>query len=262
MKVTADDIAQLLASSPPRRVPAHLEKAAQGGNGVWWAAAFGLFFGGFGMIFVVVFFPWRIVDELRLGASRETAPGEIAHAAPTNLKMNHARVWEYAFAFTAPNGDRQEGRCYAAGRRWREGARVTVRYLRDHPHIARVDGARLSKGSWFGAFTLIFPLVGFGIVAGAVRARRETTRLLREGQMAEVDIVSVDETRLQENYKTVYRITFSNPTPGGPPITIRRAERAAVDLALKHWRDRQPVFVLHDPRKSTRVIFPEALINQ
>lgn len=262
MKVTADDIAQLLASSPPRRVPAQVEKAALGGSAGCVVSGFGLFFGSFSLIFVFIFFPWRLADELRLDAGGRTTPGEITHVAESNMEINDVKVWEYAFAFTLPDGRPRTGRCYTTGRRWSEGARVSVRYLRGNPEIACVEDARLSQGGWFGLFTLIFPLIGFGIVAGAILGRRETRRVLREGRMAEVDIVSVDETNVRVNYKTVYRITFSNPRPGGPPVTIKRAERPAVDLTLKHLREKQPVFVLYDPRKPSRVIFPESLIEQ
>lgn len=49
---------------------------------------------------------------------------------------------------------------------------------------------------------------------------------------------------------------------GGGPLTIKRLNRADIDLADRHAKEKQPLFVLYDPRKPTRVIFPEALINQ
>lgn len=262
VKVSADDIAQLLASSPPRRVPAHVEKAAQGGGGGCVAMGFGLFFGSFGMIFVFIFFPWRMADELRLSASGRTVPGEIRRVAETSMSINETKVREYAFAFTTAEGRPMEGLCYTTGRHWSEGAPVTVRYLRHRPEVACVEGARLSQGGWFGLFTVIFPLIGYGIAAGVWLGRRVTRRLLREGHMAEVDIVGVDETNMQSNYKTVYRITFSNPAAPGSPITLKRAHGAEVALALKHLREKQPVFILYDPKKPSRVIFPESLIDQ
>ena len=82
MNVTADDIAQLLASPPPRAVPPHVQQAVQGGGcASWFLPAFGLVFGGFGMIFVVVFFPWEFVDEIRLAMNGRTTSGEIGVVA-------------------------------------------------------------------------------------------------------------------------------------------------------------------------------------
>ena len=80
--------------------------------------------------------------------------------------------------------------------------------------------------------------------------------------MAEVDVLSVTETMTQVNNQRVYRIELANPAQaGGPPVTVRRVRRADIDLARKHADNQQPVFVLYDPRKPSRVIFPEALID-
>jgi hypothetical protein len=178
------------------------------------------------------------------------------------MSINDIKVWVYEFDYTVPDGRRFSGTCYTTGRRWTEGSVTDARYLPKQPTVAVLEGARLSEGGWFGVFTLIFPLIGFGLAAGVLLGRRHTRRLLREGHMAEVDIVSVDETNMRVNYQTVYRITYSNPLGAGNPVTIKRAARAEVDLALKHLREKQPVFVLYDPRKPTRIIFPESLMTQ
>lgn len=263
MKVTADDIAQLLASPPPRLVPAHVAQAVQGGGCAGWSLPlFGLVFGGFGMIFVVMFFPWRFVDDLRLAASDRTAPGEIRRAIPTNMSVNKTKVIEYAFAYTPADGRLREARCFTTGRRWSAGEAVTVRYLRGDPDVACVEGARLSQGGWSGVFPVVFPLVGGGIVAWFVVNRRRTGRVLREGAVAEVDVLAVTETMTQVNNQRVYRIDLSNPVQaGGPPVTVRRVRPADIALARKHAGDRQPVFILYDPNKPSRMIFPEALID-
>lgn len=263
MKVTADDIAQLLASPPPRSVPAHMQRAVQGGGcASWFLPAFGLVFGGFGMIFVVVFFPWRFLDDFQLAASDRTAPGEIRRVTPTNMTVNKTKVMEYTFAYTPADGQRREARCYTTGQRWTTGAAVTVRYLRDDPDVACIEGARLSQGGWVGLVALIFPLIGGSFVAWFVIDRRRTRRLLREGQVAEVDVISVTETLTTVNNQRVYRIDLANPAQAsGPPVTVRRSRRADIDLARKHAGDKQPVFILYDPLKPSRVIFPEALID-
>ncbi len=263
MKVTADDIAQLLASPPPRQVPAHVQQAVQGGGcASWFLPAFGLVFGGFGMIFVVVFFPWRFVDDFRLGASDRTTPGEIRHVTPTNMTVNKTKVMEYTFAYTPADSRPREAHCYTTGRRWSERETVTVRYLRDDPDVACVEGARLSQTGWGGVFVTVFPLTGGGLVVWFIVSRRRTRQLLRDGLVAEVDVVSVEGTNMQVNNQPVFRITLGNPAqPGGPPITMRRVKKADIDLARKHARDQQPIFIVYDPRKPSRVIFPEALIE-
>lgn len=265
VKVTADDIAQLLASSPPRKVPAHVVKAAQGGGSGCFLPLFGLAFGSFGMIFAVIFFPWRLADDLRLASDRvSTVPGVITEVRKSNMSINDAAVMEYGFSYTPTEGDRQprQGRCFTTGERWTKEAEVAVRYLSDTPEVACVDGARLTKGGGFGLFVIIFPLVGYGMVVFYVMSRRQTARLLREGLAAEVDILFVEETNVTMNRQRVYKIVLTTPgQAGGPPVTIKRVNRADLDLAGRHAADKQPVFVLYDPRKPTRLIFPEALLE-
>jgi hypothetical protein len=262
VKVTAEDIAQLLASPPPRQVPAHVTRAATGGGNAGCLPLFGLVFGGFGLIFVGLFFPWRFVDELRLAGSDRTAPGEIRRVTDTNMSINKTKVIEYTFAYTPADGRVREARCYTTGRRWPVSAAVTVRYLHDSPEVACIDGARLSRGGWFGLFVIIFPLIGGGMVAWFVVSRRRTRGLLRSGLVAEVDVVSVERTNMTVNNQPVYRIVLAGPAlAGGQPVTMRRARKADVDLALKHNREKQPVFILYDPLKPARVILPEALID-
>lgn len=263
MKVTADDIAQLLASPPPRTVPAQVQQAVLGrGCARWSLAGFGLLFGGFGMVFVVMFFPWRFVDDFRLADSDCTTPGVIRRVTPTSMSVNKTKVFEYTFTYTPADERPREAHCYTTGRRWTGGEAVTVLYLRGDPDVACVEGARLSQGGWSGVFPVVFPLVGGGLFAGFMVNRRRNQRLLREGLVAEVDVLSVTETMTQVNNQRVHRIELANPVQaGGPPITVRRVRRADIDLARQHADNRQPVFVLYDSRKPSRVIFPEALID-
>ena len=109
---------------------------------------------------------------------------------------------------------------------------------------------------------IIFPLVGYGLVAFFVLGRRQTGRLLREGLAAEVDVLSVEETNVTVNRQRMYKITLSSPGQAdGPPVTIKRVNRADLDLFGRHAANKQPVFVLYDPRQPARMIFPEALIE-
>jgi hypothetical protein len=262
VKVTADDIAQLLAGAPPRRVPVHVVKAAQGGKGSWVPILFGLVFGGMGLVFTVVFFPWRFVDDWRLAASEFTAAGKIRSVGETNMSINDTKVQEYVFAYTPPEGAKQVSSCYTTGLRWREGEAVTVRYLPGHPDIACIDGARLSQGGAAGVLVGLFPLIGGGLVGWSIMGRRKTARLLAGGRVAEVDVRAVDATRMQVNYQTLYKITLS-PLPGGDgqPVIVKRWAKPEVNLLTQRALDKQSLFVLYDPRKPKNLIFPEALIE-
>jgi hypothetical protein len=263
MQVTANDVVQLLAAAPPRRVPVQVYRAAASGRG-WGVPLFGAVFGAFGLLFTFVFFPWRFWDDWRLAAdSAQTTAGVVQDVAKTNMSINKSPVIEYEFSYTPNIGGPRQGRCFSTGRTWAPRAVVVVRYLPSKPELACIEGARLSKGGWGGVFVVLFPLIGGAMVMWFVVDRRRRRWLLCQGQLAEVDVVSVDETTMKVNYQSVYRIVIQSPAfSSGQPVTIKRVNKADVSLALKRARDKQPVFVLYDPRHLKRVIFPEALIDR
>lgn len=264
MKVTANDIAQLLASAPPRRVPAQVAKAATGGSSAWFLPLFGLVFGGMGLMGTMVFFPWTFWNDWQLAADNaRNTEGVVRQVTETNVSLNDVKVVEYFFTYIPTDGHRREGRCFTTGREWNLNAAVTVRYLGENPDVACIEGARLSAGGGFGAFVIIFPLVGGGMVAWFFVDRWRKRRLLHEGLVTEVDVLSVDETSMKVNYQNVYRIVVAGPAlQAGRPVTVKRVNKADVNLALKHARDKQPIFILYDPRNHARVLFPEAMIDQ
>lgn len=262
MQVTADDIAQLLASAPPRKVPAHVRRAVQGGAGLWVGLLFGLIFGTFGMIGVWQFFPWRLFDDWRLKAEGENTPGIVRSVIETNMSINETKVVEYVFAYLFSGSDALTASCYSTGKRWREGDRVTVRHLSDEPAIACIEGARLSKGGGMGVAVLLFPAVGYGVVGWFLTSRRRDRLLLEHGRVAEVDVLAVDATRTEVNYKTVYKIALSPlPETGGQPVVVKRWDTPEINLLTSHALRKQPIFVLYDPRRPKKLIFPEALIG-
>lgn len=263
MKVTAEDVAQLLASAPPRQVPAHVAKAVMGGGTSWFLPLFGLIFGGMGLLFTVLFFPWRFADDWRLAAdTARTTPGVITEVTKTNMSINKVRVREYGFRYTTEDGHLRQGRCYTTGEQWSINAAVKVRYLPAEPELACVEGARLSEGGWGGVFVVIFPIIGGGLIAWFVADRRRKRRLLQAGVVAEADVVSVDTTSAKVNNQDVYKIVLTAPAlQGGRPLTVHRVNKPDVNLALKHFTEKQPIFVLFDPRKPKRMVFPEALID-
>lgn len=263
MKVTADDIAQLLASSPPRQVPTHVARAAVGRGPGWFLPLFGLAIGAFSSGFVAVFFPWRCWDDWRLaGGGTRAVPGVITAVNRTNLSLNKTRVMEYEFRYTPDDGRLRQDRCYTTGNRWARGMGVTVNYLVAAPDVACVESARLSKSGTAGLVLIIFPLTSGGLIAWFVVCWRRTRRLLREGFVAEVNVRSVEETSMQVNKQNVYRIVLSSPIqPDGPPVMIKRVNRPEVELARQRASDKQPVFVLYDPRRPAWMLFPEALID-
>ncbi len=263
MKVTAEDVARILASPLPRQVPAHVAKAARGGS-PWLTPLLGIAFFFFGLIFVVVFFPWRILDDWKLlSDDARTVKGNVVSVRETNMSVNRARVRDYEFSYTVGDGRQRNAHCYDTGRYWSARMEVTVRYLPTHPEIACIEGARLSKAGWAGAMTLIFPMVGAGIFLGSFVGRRNTRQLLRSGRAMEVDIVSVERTNMQINNRYVYKIKVALPNLlQEQPVVIRCSDPGEVALVQKRVADRQSIYALCDPNNPRRLFFPEGLIGR
>lgn len=262
-KVTADDVAQLLASAPPRQVPDHLIRAARGGpRRVWPAIIFGLLFGGFGTIFMVVFFPWRVLDGIRLSLAGRPATGLVTAVGETTMSVNDTRVVRYGFTYVTADGRTESAVCFTTGSRWHEGDEVAVRYASGRKPVACIEGARLDQAGWAASFVVIFPLIGFGLAGWMVRQEAAIARLLREGRAVEVDVLAVDATGMQINYQDLYKITLAAPGFNrGRPLIIHRTAKPDVNLATQHALQKQPVFILQNPRRPSDLLFPEGLIE-
>ena len=253
-------LANLLASTPPRKVPPELLRAAGAQGPPWYLALVGLMFLVMGFFFVRVFFPWHFYEDWQL-RDAPVAPGRIVTASPTSLSVNKQRVYRYEFKFQTPGGGQVDGACYTTGRWWNPGAQVSVHYLPDRPQICCVEGARVNQGSAGSAFLLVFPLVGGGMIAWLVVGRRGQRWLLEYGQMGEALVTEVVQTSVRINNQYVYKITLQRAdATGDTSMTLRHYQPAQVALARTRLASKQPVFVLYDPAHPRRGLLPEALL--
>lgn len=237
-------------------------RAAQDANSNRTVIVAGLCFGAFGSLFLFFFFPWRALDELFLAMSARSATGIVRQESETNMSVEETKVREYAFEFTTGKGERISADCYVTGAPWQRGDKVNVRYVSWRPEIACIEGGRLNKAGLSAAFVALFPFLGFGLAAWGISGRRQAARLLREGRAVEVDVLAVDATKAQMNYQTVYKITISAPVPAaGSSLTLRRWGKVEVSLLTARALNKEPIYVLCDPDKPKRLIFPEALIE-
>lgn len=265
MPVTPADISHLLAAPLPRQVPPQVAKAARTKCPGWGTAIAGSIVLVWGLIFLTVgVLPWRPIDDWRLASARANATaGAVIAAVPTGKWFNSAEVIEYRFAYTPEGNAPRTGHCYHRGEGWKAGDKVDVLYLQEQPELACIKGARLSLGPWGAVAFLALPILGGGIALGwFFTSRRRIRAILLHGAVAEAQILSVDETTMEVNYKRVYRIVIRAPSiNAGRPVTIKRVNRPEIDLALARVREQQPVFVLHDPKRPRRLLFPEAWIG-
>src|SRR5436190_3138661 len=129
-----EELAAVLATPPPRLLSRNLRKSALRQAAPLSFAVFGLLFGGFGMLFVWIFFPWNINRDWQL-MKPDTARGHgtILAVADTKLSVNKTKVAVYAFEFRTTGGVVRRGECFTTGRRWRPGEPVEVLYRPEEP---------------------------------------------------------------------------------------------------------------------------------
>lgn len=255
-----EQLAAVLAAPPPRVLPRALRRSALQQAAPLSFGIFGALFGGFGLIFVWFFFPRNIVQEWKLN-SEETAQasGVIIGVADTRLSINRQKVVLYGFEFRTTAGVLRRGECFTTGRRWQTGDSVQILYLRDLPSIARPIGARLSSTSMGSMFVALFPLGGAGLVLWVFISRRRTLHAFIHGRVFEAHVTDIEHTQTMVNDYSVYKITFEQPDLPQEPIILRHWKPKVVAFLQARRENRQPVFLLNDPRKPKIFLIPETL---
>lgn len=255
-----EQLAAVLASPPPRVLPRALRRAALGQAAPLSFGIFGALFGGFGLIFVLIFFPRNIAQEWKLN-SGETAQsnGVVIASVETRLSINKQKVFHYAFEFRTTAGILRRGECFTTGRRWQNGDPVQVVYLRDEPSIALPLGARLSSTNMGSMVVVLFPLAGAALVLWVAISRRRTLAAFVHGRVFEAFITDIEHTQTMVNDYSVYKITFEQPGLPQEPIIIRHWKPKVVAFLTTRRDNQQPVFLLSDPKKPKVFLLPETL---
>ncbi|BET65779.1 hypothetical protein ASA1KI_06970 [Opitutales bacterium ASA1] len=259
-----DQLAALLAASPPRHVPDDLRKFALRRTAPLLPAIMGVFFILVGVVPAWLMFPRHILDEHRIDAADAArTAGEIVAVEPTNTRINETPVVRYRFRYTpdraAPeHAFEHEGVCYTTGERWSVGDRVEVRYLPDRPQLARPAEARLSESGWIGLIVLLFPLVGIALTTHVVRSRRRAARILRHGVLAEARVIAIDPTSRYVQRQRIHRITLQRTDlPAERALHLSRHQADQIARARRHLESKQPVYLLVDPQSPKHVLLPE-----
>lgn len=256
-----EELAAFLVAAAPRRVPERFVKKAKAQFAGMITIIFGGVFGFMGLVMAFAMQPWRVLEDWRLaGGSAATAPGRIVAAETANLRVNGVHIWRFDFAFVV-DGRETTASCYAERGRWQRGEGVGVRYLPDDPTMAVAEGGRRSAGGGgFAWIVLLFPGVGLGLLAWAVTQRRRAVRLLTHGRLDEAVVESITPTGTKVNGRRVQEIKLrATDGGGGAPFTVRFHAPEIVALAEARLASGQPVYLLRDPARPNRVIFPEAL---
>lgn len=256
-----DQLAALLASSPPRRVPEAIRRAAQKQAAPLAAIIFGAVFTVFGMVFVLIFLPWELPNDWKIDrADAATAEGRVLEAKRSSMSINKVYVWEYVFTFQPQSGAAVSATCYTTGQRWQPGDQVEIRYRPEEPSIARIEGARRSQSTGGVGFVLLFPAVGLFIIVATLLVRRRAAQLLQHGTLGEALVHAVDATLSKNKKQTTYRIALRGiEASGGREFELNTQDGRLAGFAQERLESKQPVFLLYNPAKPKRLLFPETL---
>lgn len=246
------ELSQWLRMPPPRRLTPCLRKQLGKTPGSWFLVLFGLFFGGFGSFFCVMFLPWKILQEMSLDrAMPRMVPGIVTRAEATNMSINEMKIWRNEVTFP-DGGDAVVSVGYTTGKDFNEGEGVMVRVHPEDRELHCPERMRMTKGSLGAAFVLIFPAVGFLLMLSPWFTRRKRFALYEKGLVADIRVLDVKATNVQVNDRTVYKFTVRYPMMAEPIVLKISDADQVVSLSEAHATGGN-LRVIHDPKKPKRL---------
>lgn len=254
----------LLEPVPRRRIPSVIKRAANVKTHAVGIFLFGFVFLVMGGIFTWIFFPYNLRQDWQLDGSHSVADGHVVEVEKSNMSINETPVYRYAFEFMSDeSGEVVQGVCYTTGRRWENGAKVSVLYMEGNPSVARIKGSRLSMGSVATLFVLIFPLVGMIMMIVSIYFAARRQWILQNGMVGEFHVIRVVDTNVKINDQPRYRAECKRADDAMDDGVYSCAShvRKKVEYLRALESSERTVFGLYDPRdrgaKRRRLELPE-----
>lgn len=237
-------------AAPPRPVPLSVACSAMLGGPTGTVGAIPLIGG---LVFMLIFSRgFRLTDEIRLALSKATTQGTVTVASWTNATENQSPIYRYEFTFSTPREQNVTSTCYTTGQMWSVGDRVTIEYVPEKPSVARIQGARRSIFPPLALeIVLIFPVVGMGMLGASILQGWRQITLLREGQVADARLLSVQPTNVRVNNQPVLEYVYEIQTADGETFT---GVSKALPRECVGDEEREPALYLpSNPYRSTLV---------
>lgn len=206
----------LISQAPPREVAQELRALALSGRKQF---KFGLIAGAtLCAVMFGVFFPWPIVEEVRLTLAGVPGRGvviESFHGNRTvgdNILMRKRHIFVVRFSFTDDRGRQLESYCLHEGY-LAPGADVEIEFLASRPQLARIRGGTFVPGGFlevaFGTSFLALPLFALWNYR---RWRNNRLQLLSHGAYAagSIERVWCDDPRMDQ--RGWINVRFQTPT--------------------------------------------------
>lgn len=224
---------------PPRRVPAGLTlRTLLGGSlGVsgWFVLAIGTpFFWGFAM-------NAEVLSPLLFRTGVTRVEGRVLKVAETGASTSGVSIYSVAYAYRDAAGAEHTGRSYSSGPPKLE-ATATVEYLRLRPQWSRIEGLRRGMFGPGALVVLVFPGIGVALIGIALHSGRKTLRLLAQGQIAQAQFVSAEETNMKIDGRPVLGLNFEFSAGDGRRHGIHHSTSTPGEL-----RDERRELALYDP---------------
>lgn len=250
-----EDMDAFLAMPTPRRIPPTLKLRKDPAIKTLWIVP--IMFIAMGSLLSWVFLPFHLPKQWKLerGTALETT-GQVLHETPTKRSINHTKVYQYRYRFSAENGAPHEGDAFTTGSKWGEGAKIKVHYLQGDPSISVPIGARMGEGDKIGAVVLLFPVLGCLLLTHAFRTHAVRKGLLKNGRLATATISALQPTWTKVNNQQQYKITISRSDDGSTAVR-RTHDPVEIAYAQAKLGEGQSAQVLYNPRKPKHWVFPE-----
>lgn len=250
------ELRQLIRRPAPRQLSPFLRKHVSRGSGHRFMMLFGFVFAAFGSVFCVIFLPWKLLDEFTLDKAPPLfVDGRVTHAEKSNMSINEVPVWKYKAKFTDGSHE-MTSVGYTTGRSFAEGDEVSVRVHPQKPDLHCPEGMRMSKGSPGSSFVLLFPLLGFSVMVAPWFTGRQRLRLYENGSVADVQVLSVRETKMFVNDRRVVQFTVKFPHLP-ETMKVNKSNYEEVHALRNSYETQKPLHVLYDPKKPKRFVIVE-----
>ncbi len=213
---------------------------------------FGLFFGGFGMIFVAVA-GYFVVKDQRLAATGLRTSGEVI-TLERSYNDDGGRTYAPVFVFHDAKGTRHEvtSSVKSSPPAFSRGEKVEVIYDPAKPGQAIIDSfsQRYLFPLVFGGIGGAFALIGLGLAYAYRRRRQVIEGLKARGMRIDAEFLRCYlDTSLKINGRSPYRVTAQATHPATGKLASFKSDPIWIDLS-DILRDRRvPVFVDHDKPK-------------
>lgn len=256
MAVKSDDVWEMerrefLQGLPPRHVPPSVKRQIPGFHRV--VLMVGLAFIGLGSLVGLLSFPVGFVDQWRLDrGSAEWVEGRILGVERTWMLDNRTRIFRYRFRY---DGGPVRMAYTTGGPVWRAGDPVKVKRLTEDPRIAVPECCRIAAQPASNLIFWVAPFLG-GLVLSLEALRVwNRRRLFRNGVLGSAMVESITDPFGGYRYFLKARLIRRED---GAVITVWIDSPAKAALLWKKLAEKESVAILADPKKPSRLTFPEA----